>query len=313
MESKRRIDLLGVDDQAKLVVIELKRDEDGGHMELQGLRYAAMVSPMTFDKAVDVYSEHLLKGGNGSAARKSLLDFLNWDEPDETRFGQSVRLILVAADFSKELTTSVIWLNAQGLDIKCVRMKPYRDGSKILVDVQQVIPLPEAADYQIQIREKELSEKQDQSDRYILRKRFWTQLLDYARTKTDLHANTAASQYEWVGAATGIGGIGLKYNVTKHSSYVELYIDRGASRDKENKEIFDNLQSESERIEADFGAPLRWERLDNKRASSVGVSIQGGYRDDETTWHKTHIALVDAMIRFELALRPHIARLAQKA
>jgi hypothetical protein len=73
------------------------------------------------------------------------------------------------------------------------------------------------------------------------------------------------------------------------------------------------LQSESERIEADFGAPLRWERLDNKRASSVGVSIQGGYRDDETTWHKTHIALVDAMIRFELALRPHIARLAQKA
>jgi RecB family endonuclease NucS len=30
-ESRRRIDLLGIDEQANLVVIELKRTEDGGH------------------------------------------------------------------------------------------------------------------------------------------------------------------------------------------------------------------------------------------------------------------------------------------
>jgi hypothetical protein len=32
--------------------MELKRTEDGGHMELQVIRYAAMVSKMTFDKVV---------------------------------------------------------------------------------------------------------------------------------------------------------------------------------------------------------------------------------------------------------------------
>lgn len=51
-----------------------------------------------------------------------------------------------AADFSKEITTSVLWLNDQGLDIRCVRLKPYRDNDgNVLIDVQQLIPLPEAA------------------------------------------------------------------------------------------------------------------------------------------------------------------------
>ena len=34
-ESRRRIDLLAIDKDANLVVIELKRTEEGGHMELQ--------------------------------------------------------------------------------------------------------------------------------------------------------------------------------------------------------------------------------------------------------------------------------------
>src|SRR5260221_14709378 len=49
-DSNRRLDLLGLDKDASLVVFELKRTEDGGHMELQALRYAAMVSTMTFEK-----------------------------------------------------------------------------------------------------------------------------------------------------------------------------------------------------------------------------------------------------------------------
>src|SRR5687768_2995593 len=51
-DSNRRIDLLALDRDANLVVIEIKRTEDGGHMELQALRYSAMVSNMTFEKAV---------------------------------------------------------------------------------------------------------------------------------------------------------------------------------------------------------------------------------------------------------------------
>ena len=58
-DSRRRIDLLGVDQDANLVVIELKRTEDGGHMELQALRYAAMISTLSFERVVELLDEHL--------------------------------------------------------------------------------------------------------------------------------------------------------------------------------------------------------------------------------------------------------------
>ena len=43
-DSRRRVDLLCIDRGARLLVVELKRTEDGGHMELQAVRYASMVS-----------------------------------------------------------------------------------------------------------------------------------------------------------------------------------------------------------------------------------------------------------------------------
>lgn len=158
-DSRRRIDLLGIDKNANLVVIELKRSDDGGHMELQAIRYAAMISAMTFERAVEVYSLYLENFESSSDARSSLLKFLDWDEPDEDQFAQDVRIVLVSAEFSKELTTAVLWLNGRGLDIQCIRMKPYNDNGRILVDIQQIIPLPDAEDYQVRLKEKQQKER----------------------------------------------------------------------------------------------------------------------------------------------------------
>jgi hypothetical protein len=53
-----------------------------------------------------------------------------------------------------------MWLIEHGIDIRCVRMKPHTDGARVFVDVQQVLPLPEASDYFVNLREKKEEERQ---------------------------------------------------------------------------------------------------------------------------------------------------------
>ena len=164
-DSNRRIDILCIDRNANLVVIEIKRDSDGGHMELQSVRYASMVSSLKFETLVDIYKQYLVKNGRVSDAEQSLdsiLNFLGWDSPQEDNFANDTRVILVSEDFSKEITTSVLWLNERDIDITCIRISPYKFNDMLVLEVQQVIPLPEAQEYQIQIKEK-LSEKRQQS------------------------------------------------------------------------------------------------------------------------------------------------------
>jgi hypothetical protein len=157
--SRNRIDLLALDKDANLVVIELKRTEDGGQMDLQAIRYAAMISKMTFGQAEAALAK--LRGVDLESARRDILDFLGWAAPREEEFGKDVRIMLTSAEFSKELTSSVLWLNERGLDIRCVRLRPYSLEGRILVDVQQVLPLPEASDYQVQVRKKQQKEREE--------------------------------------------------------------------------------------------------------------------------------------------------------
>lgn len=153
-EGQRRIDLLALDKNANLIVLELKRTETGAHMELQALRYAAMVSTLTFKRATEIYGSYLAQNGIDANPEEKILEFLEWDEPQEEEFAADVQIVLVSADFSKELTTSVIWLNERNVNITCFRFTPYKYGNDLLVDIQQIIPLPEAEQYQISVKRK---------------------------------------------------------------------------------------------------------------------------------------------------------------
>lgn len=161
-DSKRRIDLLAVDRRGNLVVIELKRGNTGEHMELQAVRYAAMVSTLTLDQAAQAFVR--FRAATGAAispdtARELIVEHIDTDEPEED-FGRDVRIVLVSEDYSLEVTSAIMWLSAKGVDIAAIRLSVHRLQDRILLDFLQVIPFKGAEDYQVRVRNKEQAEQE---------------------------------------------------------------------------------------------------------------------------------------------------------
>lgn len=306
-ESRRRIDLLGIDENANLVVIELKRGEDGEHMELQAIRYAAMVSGMTFARAVQVYQSFLDSTCAGQNAQAKLLEFLGWEEPREDNFAQDVRIVLVSADFSKELTTSVLWLNERNLDIRCVRVKPYANDEQTLVDVQQVVPLPEAEDYMIQVREKEQAQRAEQATRHSERRPFWTAVLPEIVRVTGRWKNWTPPDGDWVATSLGVKGVRVVLRVRRNDCATDLYIDGGPGSRDWNKGVYDALYSRRSEIDAAYGPGLEWFRMDERQASSVTVyPAKIGYASPSSDWPEAARALADCAQRMLTVLKPFV-------
>jgi len=86
---------------------------------------------------------------------------------------------------------------------------------------------------------------------------------------------------------------------------VELYIDSG-DRDY-NKQLFDKLIHQRDSIEADLhGLQLRWERLDNKRASRVAIYHDGAITDGTHTLNALQEWAVATMVRFQATIEPRM-------
>ena len=139
--SGRSIDLLGLDSNGRLVVIELKRTATGDYAELQAIRYAAMVSILTSERISEAHQEYMAKWGVEGDAAERIQQHLAETEFDDI-YTESPRIILVSEGFSKELTTSVLWLNQNGLDITCIQLQPYRNVSELLIESSQIVPVP---------------------------------------------------------------------------------------------------------------------------------------------------------------------------
>ena len=184
----------------------------------------------------------------------------------------------------------------------------YGDGDLRLVDVQQIIPLAEAQEYPMQLKQKEQVGRKMRAERYDIRLRFWQGLAALARTQKTRHANIRPNSTTWMSASSGFSGLSLDYVAVQEYALVELDVDR---RDTdENKRIFDQLHARRDEIEKAFGNPLSWERLDAKRACRLNYRIDlGGYRSPEIQWPQIHDAMIRAMSRLEAVLVPVLTSL----
>ena len=151
--------------------------------------------------------------------------------------------------------------------------------------------------------------KEEVSDKQIQRRRFWTQFLNYAKTKTELHAKASPGDGGWVSVNAGVKGVTYCYSISKNYATVELYIDRGKDTDAENEKIFDKLAAAKAEIEQVFGRSLEFDRMEGKRGCRLRKRITAGGYLDEQDWPQVHEGMAKDMIQLEKAVAPHLQKL----
>jgi alkylated DNA nucleotide flippase Atl1 len=140
-----RLDLLGLGADGRLVLAELKRDGAPDTVEMQAIKYASYASRFTIETLAACHASYLrLTLGDASVSDEEALAQL-----DEHCGGLSpeqlaaVRIVLVAGSFPEPVTSSVVWLCAQGLDITLVEVGAYQCATDLVISVSQLWPLPE--------------------------------------------------------------------------------------------------------------------------------------------------------------------------
>jgi hypothetical protein len=298
----RTIDLLCLDKEGRLVVVDIKRTAEPSYVELQAIRYAALVSAMTFEEAVHAAARDRKSDvGSEQEIRGEMLDFLDWTSPEDGEFGGSVQIILAAAEFSKELTRSVIWLNEQGLDVRCIRLRPHKLGDgRVLVDVEQIVPLPEAGAYESSAKKHGQLEKLRITDQQHRRSRFLKELWETALKITRLHeSQRPVVQHSSISVRVRTG-ISFNYIIRRADSRVEF---RTEFSDR-TELLFHELRAQRLEIEQAYGRPLHWQEQRERKLLRVQEIIEGGFLSPEGSWPAIQEKLIDAMIRLERAFRP---------
>ncbi|HEC1775992.1 DUF4268 domain-containing protein [Campylobacter sp. RKI_CA19_01128] len=307
--TNERLDLLALDKGGNLVIIENKRDDSGKDVTWQALKYASYCSTFSKSDIEKIYQQYL----ENENYKKKLCDFFGVDEEnyDDIRIeNQHQRIILVAANFRKEVTSAVLWLINQGLSIQCFKVTPYEFSQEYFLNVEQIIPIKEAQEYIIKLAKKEQEQNlinSSQKQRHNIRFKFWSKLLNKIKEeKFELFSNTKPSKDNWINTGSGAGFCHYAFVFNKDCARVELYID---SKDKEKNEcIFDGFLEYKEKIENQFGKTLIWERLEEKRACRIKYEKEFDSYDEEN-WDKIIEFMIQNMQKLEKSMKEIIRKI----
>ena len=310
-ETRERLDLLALDKQGNLVVIENKLDDSGRDVVWQALKYASYCSSLSKSQIADIYQTYLDRYESGGNAKDQIVEFLEASDFDEVLINEGVgqRLIFIAANFRKEVTSTVLWLLENQIRLQCFKATPYKQGEQLFLTLDQIIPTPEETEFRVGISEKKKEQKtaeKSQAKSVELRPRFWAKALEaMEQAGVTQYQNISPSKDHWLSSASGVSGISFALIFLKKEVRVEMNLSSGDATT--NKAIFDQFFQKKEVIEQAFGNQLEWLRLDEKKSSRAqfGKAFDGY---NEENWGTMIEWLVEHFAKLERAFRPEIEK-----
>ena len=182
--TNERLDLLAVDEDGKLVVVELKRDDTGADAHWQAIKYASYLDRVGTDDIIRMLASYRSISKEESAQR--LVQHLDADDVNALEnLNSDQRIILASHRFAPEVTSAVLWLNekAPGKNlITCIKLTPYHDATtnSLYIQASTIIPLPGLDDLIVTVGDNALESRPGSGNSFAVNLR-----KAYARNKGD--------------------------------------------------------------------------------------------------------------------------------
>ena len=308
-DTKERLDLLAIDKDGGLVVVENKLDDTGRDVTWQALKYTSYCSTLTTAQIVKLFQEFLDQRTSKEDAKEVLLDFLEIEDENELLLNdRDQRIIFVANNYRKEVTSTVLWLLDHDIHVQCFRAMPYSKGEDVFLQIEQIIPLPETQEFMIDAKEKE---REDKGKSKVVAEgkarlvEFWGLLKRELESRNfDLLSRVAPKGYYNIGSWVGSGK--FAFCIGRYGMRVELYFQH----DKDKK-LFDAMYQYKSELESNFDGEIIWERLENKNASRIkyefnykNLAPENADFDKKNGWDFWINWYADSMIKFYKTVLP---------
>jgi len=237
---------------------------------------------------------------------------------DHTHLGQimtyiagqegKVTIVWIAETFREEHRAAIDWLNAstiEGFNFFAVEVEALKIGNSVPAPRFNVVAKPN--EWSRDVTRTTRSDDRPLDERQKAYIAYWTALGSFlADRHAPLKLRVPTPRDYWCGfGSLARSGFLLVATATfrDHKIGVEIYISSAA---RSGKLAFDHLEAERATIEAEFGSPLDWQRLNDKKACRIAI-----YRTDldptnQDQWPQQHAWFLDQLERFARVFRSRI-------
>jgi hypothetical protein len=230
---------------------------------------------------------------------------------DHTHLGQIITyaagldagvVVWISREFREEHRQALDWLNRVheghaeffGVLVELIRV----DDSKPAVNFR-VVAFPNQWSRGARTPAGEISPKR------AAYQQFFQRLLDDLRDKHKFTNARAGQPQNWYSFSTGVRGFSWSFSFALGARVrAELYIDIGEA--DRNEQILEELMKDRPAIERDFGEPLEWERLDERRACRIACYRSGSIEDPSEKLEEMQSWAVDRLLRFKRVFGPRL-------
>ena len=209
-------------------------------------------------------------------------------------------VVWIVQNAREEHASAIEWLNKHTdneVSFFFIELHAYKIGNSDPAPYFKVIEQPNDFNKNI----KKLSQNGELNETELKRLEFWTKFNDILDEKGNPFSKRKATAAHWYDIALGSSKYWLSVNLLnrEHRVRIGFWI-------RDDKKLYDKIESKKEEIEGNSDLKFEWNRLDEKKSSVICIYIDGLDFEDQSNYTELMEEIIDKVMLLKTIFSKYI-------